>query len=195
MLSDLLQILPLILISIASLFLLLQINWRWSIIALSLQYVAIFWLVLSIWPTGLAAVKLVSGWMAGAVLGASISIEENSKISFLSQFPEMRFRLILGFLVIVFVNLSISSISSWLPIPEHLLVGGGILIGMGLMQIGLSKEPLRTVLGLLTILSGFEVYYAYIERSVMVAGFLAIITLGLALIGSYLMNIEQQGKP
>ena len=51
--------------------LLLSQNWRWSIVALTLQYVGVFWLVGLSWPLGLSVVKLVTGWMAGAIVGAS----------------------------------------------------------------------------------------------------------------------------
>jgi hypothetical protein len=193
MLSDIIDFAPVIFVSIASLLLLLQANWRWSIIALSLQYIAVFWMVLSVWPVGLAAVKLVTGWMAGAVLGASITGEEGLRISFKEIFQELRFRFVLGLLIILFVFLISPRINNLLPIPTPFLIGGGVLIGMGLLQIGLTNEPLRIVLGLLTFLSGFEVYYAFIERSVMVAGFLSIITLGIALMGAYLLNLQNKG--
>ncbi|MAT41939.1 MAG: hypothetical protein CL609_06330 [Anaerolineaceae bacterium] len=191
--TNIIDFAPVILVSIASLLLLLQANWRWSIIALSLQYIAVFWMVLSVWPVGLAAVKLVTGWMAGAVLGASITGEEGLRISFKEIFQELRFRFVLGLLIILFVFLISPRINNLLPIPNPFLIGGGVLIGMGLLQIGLTKEPLRVVLGLLTFLSGFEVYYAFIERSVMVAGFLSIITLGIALMGAYLLNLQNKG--
>jgi hypothetical protein len=149
-------------------------------------------MVLAIWPVGLAAVKLVTGWMAGAVLGASVSGEEGLKLSFKEINQELRFRFVLGLLIVLFMFLISSRIDNLLPIPNSFLVGGGVLMGMGLLQVGLTREPLRVVLGLLTFLSGFEVYYAFIENSVMVTGFLAIITLGIALIGAYLLNIENK---
>jgi hypothetical protein len=43
------------------------------------------------------------------------------------------------------------------------------------------------VLGLLTVLSGFEILYAAVETATLVAGLLAAINLGLALVGAYLL--------
>ena len=71
MMLEQLSILPVILIALCSVVLLVSQNWRYSILALAIQYVGLFWLVGTIWPFGLAAVKLVAGWMAGAVLSAS----------------------------------------------------------------------------------------------------------------------------
>jgi hypothetical protein len=53
-------------------------------------------------------------------------------------------------------------------------------------------NPLRMVLGLLTFLAGFEVLYAGLEFSVLVAGLMAAINLGLALAGTYLLSTAQQ---
>mgnify|MGYP001431499062 CR=1 FL=1 len=46
-------------------------SWRWRVAGLALQYVGVFWLVALSWPVGLASIKLVVGWMAGAILGIS----------------------------------------------------------------------------------------------------------------------------
>jgi hypothetical protein len=63
-----------------------------------------------------------------------------------------------------------------------------ILIGIGLLHLGLTAQPLRVVLGLLTVLSGFEILYAAVETATLVAGLLAGVNLGLALVGSYLLT-------
>ena len=44
------------------------------------------------------------------------------------------------------------------------------------------------LIGLLTTLSGFELIYAAVENSVLVTGLLAVVTLGLALVGAYLLE-------
>ena len=61
---------PLVLVIAGSLSLLWTNKWRYNIAAIALQYLAVFWFVSQVWPIGLAAIKLVAGWMAGAVLAA-----------------------------------------------------------------------------------------------------------------------------
>src|SRR5512134_30712 len=59
--------------------LLLIHDWRWSIILLAIQYLAMFILTLQHWPLGMASVKVVAGWMSAAILGmtrSGISTEE-----------------------------------------------------------------------------------------------------------------------
>jgi hypothetical protein len=66
---------------------------------------------------------------------------------------------------------------------------------MGVLQFGISQRHLRVILGLLTLLSGFEVIYSSLEGSALLAAILAAITLALGLIGStILMNDQPQEK-
>ena len=78
----------------------------------------------------------------------------------------------------------------WVPeISIEQLLGGGILIGMGLLHLGLTSSALRVIFGLLTVLAGFEILYAAVETSVLVAGLLAAVSLGLSLVGAYLLVV------
>jgi hypothetical protein len=72
-----------------------------------------------------------------------------------------------------------------------------ILIGMGLLHLGVTARILRVTIGLMTVLSGFEILYSAVEGSVLVAALLAVINLGLARAGSYLLiasNTEETGS-
>ena len=76
--------------------------------------------------------------------------------------------------------------------------GSLLLVGMGLLQLSVTNHILRVTIGLMTVLSGFEVLYATVEGSVLVAGLLAVINLGLAFAGSYLLvasNAEEEAEP
>jgi hypothetical protein len=63
----------------AALLMLLSDNWRWTIAGLAIQYLVVFLLIAQIWPIGLAAIKLVAGWLTGILLSmanAPIQMEE-----------------------------------------------------------------------------------------------------------------------
>jgi hypothetical protein len=62
---------------------------------------------------------------------------------------------------------------------------------MGLLQIGFTNEALFISIGLLTITAGFEIIYAMIDSSILVAGLLAAANLGIAMIGAYLLTAPQ----
>jgi hypothetical protein len=71
--------------------------------------------------------------------------------------------------------------------------GGSMLIALGVLQLGFSNRPLSVIIGILTTLSGFEVIYAAMEQSALVAGLLAVVTVGLALAGAYLITAPHLG--
>ncbi len=184
--TQILSYLVVALLAGTSLALLLSQNWRWSIVALALQYVGVFWLVGLSWPLGLAVVKLVTGWMAGAVLGASQPAAELEDATFRGT-PGLVFRLLVAVMALLLVLVIAPSLTGWIAANPPVLEGGLILIALGLLQLGMTTRPLRVLLGLLTTLSGFEILYAVVEQSVMVAGLTSIVTIGLAMIGAYLL--------
>ena len=53
--------------------LLINRDWRWDIGFLSIQYLGAAILVAQHWPLGMAAAKLVTGWMATAALGMTLN--------------------------------------------------------------------------------------------------------------------------
>jgi hypothetical protein len=56
------------------------------------------------------------------------------------------------------------------------------LIGVGLVNLGLSEHPLRTGVNLLTLLQGFELGYLWIEQSLLVLALLAVTDLAIILV-------------
>lgn len=187
MIPDRFSTLSIIVIVISTLMLFLSHNWRVSILGLIIQYLAVFILMLQVWPIGLSAVKLVAGWMAGAILAAA----QSGKSPVEEPAPKgswFLFRLLLSVLVWILVLASSSAVIEILPLSTSLVMGAILLIGMGLVQLGISTRPMRVLLGLFTFLSGFELIYAAVESSVLLAGLMAVITVGLALVGSYLFD-------
>jgi hypothetical protein len=174
-----------VLLGISSVVLLLSRTWRWRIGALSFQYFGVFVLVSLSWPIDLAAGKLVIGWMAGAILGVS-------RIDLVT--PEVRRwpteRLYFSFVAsVVFITVATLApvFLNWVPgIDIHQAWGGLLLIGMGLIHMGFASRGLRVIISLLTFLSGFEILYAVVESSTLVAGLLAFVNIGIAIAGAYL---------
>jgi hypothetical protein len=177
-----------------SLVLLIGFGWRGTQIALSVQYLAVFWLVTLSWPIGMAAVKLVVGLMASAVLantqtGAPPALSAPSGNSDSLPRSGRIFRGLAALLVWI-VILSVSpSIISMTHVSQETSLSSLVLMSMGLLQMGMNRHPARVVIGLLTFLSGFEILYAALEVSVLVAGLLAAINLSLALVGGYLAAV------
>jgi hypothetical protein len=180
-----------LLVFITSIMLLLGRDWRWLIVALSLQYAGVFLLVMLSWPLEMAVVKVLAGWMAGAVLGVGVAIVPVSWKEEESSWPSGRwFKLLAAGLVTLVVVSSAPTIASWLPgVGSEIVLGCLILIGNGLLNLGLTNHPFRVTIGLLTLLAGFEILYAALEVSALVAGLLAGVNLSLALVGAFLILV------
>ena len=178
-----------ILVSLTSTYILIGRDWRYCIGALALQYIGVFLLVFASWPIEMAVAKMVAGWMAGAILG--IAMTSAPEIWRESE-KSIKFGWIFRILAALIIALTITSLvlhsETWLSmITIPIRWGSFILISFGLLQLSLTSHPLRVIIGLLTSLSGFEIIYAAVETSSLVTGLLAGVTLGLALVGAYML--------
>jgi len=178
-----------IVIVITSSGLLLTRDWRWSIILLAIQFLSMFMLTLEHWPLGMASVKVVAGWMSAAILGMTRSGISNETADEEYNRPRGRlFRLFAVGIVVVIVAVVTPGVDTIMADAGFPVTSGSLLlIGMGLLHLGISSNILRVTIGLITVLSGFEILYAAVEGSVLVAALLAVINLGLALVGAYLL--------
>ena len=178
-----------VLLIITSAGLLLVRDWRWSIILLAVQYFGMFVLTLQHWPISMASVKLVAGWMSAAILGMTRSGLSNEDPQEESIWPRGRlFRLFAAVIILLIVAVVTPSVDHIMADAGFPVTNGSLLlIGMGLLHLGITARVLPVTIGLMTVLAGFEILYSSVEGSVLVAALLAVINLGLALVGSYLM--------
>ena len=174
-------------VGITALILLVSRDWRVSITALGAQYVGSFIFVALVWPVEYTVIKLITGWISAAILGMGLVDRAEAWEDQLGGWVSgtlFRF-FIAGFVGFVAFALT-PSVARWvLQASEVQIMAGLLLIGLGLFHLGLTAQPVRIIIGLLTVLSGFEIFYATMETSLLVNAMLAVVTLGLALTGSY----------
>ncbi len=174
----------------ASTAILISRDWRISLGALAVLYLAAFWLVTRHLPLAMGSVKLIAGWMVVATLGMTRlhlgAPNEPQEDPFWSHGRWFRMILmgIVG-LIAAGASLRIEAAIPGMGLP--VIAGGLILIGAGVAHLGATSDILRVTLGLLTLLAGFEILYAALESAILVTGLLAIVTLGLGILSSYLM--------
>ena len=178
-----------VLLVITSAGLLFVRDWRWNIILLAVQYLGMFVLMLQHWPVGMASVKVVAGWMSAAILGMTRSGLSDESSDGENIWPRgWLFRLFAALTVVLIVAVVTPGVDTIMADAGFPVTNGGLLlIGMGLLHLGITARILRVAIGLMTVLSGFEIIYATVEGSILVAALLAVINLGLALVGSYLL--------
>jgi len=165
-------------------------DWRLELGLLGMQYVGVFWLTNQYWPISMAAIKLVTGWMAIAILGIThLNLKDVDHDS--EQFwPQGRlFRIFTAGVVTMIVVTASPRVEAIIPgIGLPIIYSSLTLIGLGMLHLGMTSQPFRVILGLLTVLSGFEALYAALESSILVAAMLSTVNLGLALVGAYLLS-------
>ncbi len=166
--------------------LLLMRDWRINLAVLAVQYAAVFLLVAESWTPGMAIVKLVVGWMICATIAFS-QVALKAKNWDATSMTDYLLRGLSGVLMVIVVFALTPQISAFFPpqISTNITRAGMIMIAMGLMQLALSAKPLVIIVGLLTMVSGFEVLHAAVEVSTLLAGLLAVVNLCLALVGVY----------
>lgn len=180
-------------LAVSSAGLLLSRNWRWSLGLLALQYFGTFWLLLSHWTLNLSASVLVTGWMSAAALGMTQINLANEPADETSWPQGNLFRIFATGLVLLATSAAAAPVAAWLPDSSLPIIWGAlVLTGLGFLHLGLTLQPLRVIIGLLTTLLGFEILYSGIENSILVAGLLMVVTLGLALTGCYLLILGEQ---
>ena len=168
-------------------------DWRLELGILGLQYVGVFWLTAQHWPTSMASIKIVTGWMAVATLSMTrLNLKEDDAEE--EQFwPRGRlFRLFAAGIITLIVGTSAPRVEEIIPgIGLPVIAGSLILIGMGMLHLGMTTQPFRVIVALLTVLSGFEALYAALESAILVVAMLSAVNLGLALVGAYLLNARK----
>ena len=177
-----------VLILVTATAMLINQDWRISLGALALQYLAMLWLITRHLPFVMGSAKLIVGWMVVAILGMTrlglSNVDEED-----SFFPRgQAFRIaLMGIIALVTAGAAprIEAVIPGLGLP--VISGGLLLIGGGIVHLGVTTNILRVILGLLTLLAGFEIIYAAVESAILVTGLLAIINLGLGMLGSYLL--------
>ncbi len=180
---------PVLLVMATTLVLLWRLSWRWTLAALILQYLGVFWMVAENWPLGLSLVKVVVGLVASGVLTSSLTGKQDESKAF--DRVGALFRSLVAVFIWIIIYLTTPTIEAWLTDEREILWGGLVLAGVGLIQLGMTIQPVRVAIGLLTFLSGFEVLFAGLESSVLVAGLLAVINLAIALVGVYLAALPE----
>jgi hypothetical protein len=192
---DVLNWVMLLLAIITATGLLFSRDWRWSLGMLAVQYLSVFWMVQTHWPVSMAAAKLVTGWMACAVLGIA-QLNTRAKGEPENIWQQGRLFHVFAATMVLVATFSLSQgVANWLGLSLLVAWSGVLLIGLGLLHLGITSDSFRVVIGLLTVMAGFEVLYAAVESSTLVTALLVVVNLGLALAGAYFLNSAQEKTP
>jgi hypothetical protein len=163
-------------------------DWRFSLTALSVQYVLVGLLLTRLIRPQVAVIKVLIGALVCVILYLTARLVDargKDSVRAGTSLPDFAFRL----LAALSVGLAVYSLSRRYPLPEvppDIGFACYWLASLGLLVLMLAEEPLKTGMGLLTLITGFELFYSVLERSLSVAGFLGIGNFLIALSLAYL---------
>ena len=185
-------------IFITALLLVVSRDWRLSVMALAIQYFFVVLILTRLIRLEVAAVKGLIGWLICMVFylterqtsalersldGESTTVPQRWRRWIISA--RASFCLLAGILIAV----AAYTASLRIPLPEvpaDITLACYLLVGLGLLLVGLSEAPMQVGLGLLTFLSGFDLFYVGLEPSLAVAGLLGAVSFLIALATAYL---------
>lgn len=187
-------------------------DWRLNVTALALQYFFVVLLLNRLIRLEVAAVKGLIGWMICMVFylteRRASELERPAVTEDAAPLQRWRrwiisarasFCLLAG--ILVSVAAYVAALRIPLPeVPTDVTLACYLLAGLGLLLVGLSEAPVQVGLGLLTFLSGFDLFYVALEPSLAVAGLLGAVSFLIALATSYLRTAQiatggEAGKP
>lgn len=189
-------------------------DWRLALLALAVQYFFAGLLFVDLLDPRLAIVKLLAGWFACLILyitarqvnwgsqPTDISAEELISIA-----PEKTFKLgLMTVPVSLPVRLLVVLAMLWListllrrpdfALPaiaatmSYLSLAILALVGLGILGLAVSSEPLKTGMAVLMFLTGFELFFSALDQSATMLIVLAGVTLLLSLIVAYLVQMR-----
>jgi len=194
-------------------------DWRYALIALMVQFVLAGWLLTGILEVQqIGVLKTLVGLIICLVFyltarqvrwGEAPPTEpaqdsnetpkpENNQNASVKLGPasiNLLFRLLLGTLAAVLVLYATRNNLVTLPqVPAYVNQAALSLMVLGLVQMGITQEPLTAGVGLITTLTGFELFYHSLEQGLIVLTFLIGVDFLVAIITAYL-TVAQHLKP
>ena len=163
-------------------------DWHWTLFGLAMTYLFGFILIVQIWPLPLAAVKLLTG-LIGVILLSTTKMNTEVQNEPIGSPSSRIFILLLAILSWIIVLATINRLNAWLPIEYTNLFIGMVFLICGVIKFSTDQRIFNVVVGLLTLLSGFDIIYSSLEGSALVTALYALIVISICILGSYLEGV------
>jgi hypothetical protein len=175
-------------------------DWRASVLALVAQYILAGLLLTRVIRPEIALIKTLTGAMICVTLYVTarrvgwgrLPLEEGEEPPswwLLSLMMGVPFR-ILAALMALALAYTAALRMPLANVPLEVTLGSFTLCMLGVFGIALAREPLKGGIGLLTVITGFEMFYSSVEQSLAVVGFLGLVNFMIALAIAYLTTSQ-----
>jgi hypothetical protein len=190
---------------LAALTLFLTSDWRLSLTALLVEYIALGLLLTRFTQPEMAIAKILTGVFVVSMLYLTARRVQDAQRPLEIENPESRFLglqlgwgagplgLPLRLLAVLLVSLALVRLFSRYElalVPIDIALVAAFLGSMGILGLILSGDLQRVAPALLTILVGFDLVFTSLEPNLAVAGLFAALTLFAALAFSYLTAVQ-----
>jgi uncharacterized membrane protein len=190
----------------AALLLILR-DWRWSMFFLAIQYLIAGFLFADVLLPHLAFMKVLVGMFICLILyitarqvawgelpedvtgeeAVQLRKERFVRLGTLVLPTDTPFRVFLALIICLAMWAMAQHTGSLLPaMPGHLHLAVLALVGLGLVTFSLTSEPLTAGFGLLTFLTGAELFYSALDQSTAMLAVVGVANLAVALAIAYL---------
>lgn len=186
-----LNLIPVIVLAASCLFITVTENWQKIILGYAVSFISAFCIIVQYWSFSFSLVKLLTTLMSLVVLGLSINKRYEEPLP--KPKSELVFRLVALCLIFIIMVFFVNRTSIYLSIPMEISLDSLLLIGFGIFQLGITHEPYKIFLAIITLFFGFELIFSANESSLLVNGLLALISLLIALMGGYMIVNEFEG--
>jgi len=187
------NLIPILILAAACIYIFIINDWRRVLIAYAILYISAFAIIAQYWSFTFSLVKLITGLMSLVVMG--ISINRYYALPEKKMKSELVFRLIALSLIFILVAFMVYRISNYLSIALEIVLAAMLLIGFGIFQLGITHESYKLFLAILVLFFGFELIFSANETSLLVNGLLAVVTMLVALMGSFIIiNEFEEGE-
>lgn len=159
---------------------------RSLVIAYSVVVLMVFSINIQFWTFGFALSKLITSIMAIVVM--SLAPDYGELLESSGSRTGRVFRSMGLAFCLLLVIFTLNKTTAYLSLTVDQTLPALAILFCGFLMLGISREPFRIIIGLLTILVGFEILYGAIEQSLLVNGLLAAVFLLIAVVGSYLIT-------
>jgi hypothetical protein len=180
-----------VLLAIGLFWLLLSDSRRSIVVAYAIIVILVFTINIQFWTFGFALSKLLTALMAMLIMILNPSASEPMDIE--RPATGRIFRATgLGFFVLL-ISFTISQTSEFLNLKVDQTFPALAILVCGFLLLATTQDPFRVIIGLMTMLIGFEIIYGSVEQSLLVNGLLAAVFLFIAMVGVYLTTPKEKG--
>lgn len=180
-----------VLLTIGLFWLLLSDTRRSMVVAYSIVVILVFTINIQFWTFGFALSKLLTALMAMLIMILNPSAGESMEST-----PSATGRIFratgLGFFVVL-ISFTTAHTSEFLNLGVDQTFPALSILVCGFLLLATTQDPSRVIIGLMTMLIGFEIIYGSVEQSLLINGLLAAVFLFIAMVGVYLTTPREDG--